>query len=87
MAKITIIGAGAMSGAFSVPCNERNHEVSIVGTHLEDEFIVSVAQYNVTLVSSSSLLNLFSITPSQSLQARNFSTIHAASPAGESVKP
>jgi len=35
-------------------------------------------------VSSWSLLNDRSTSPPQSLQARNFSTIHAASPVGES---
>jgi hypothetical protein len=32
------------------------------------------------------LLNRLSTSPWQSLQSRNFSTIHAASPAGESAK-
>ena len=35
----------------------------------------------------SSLVKLRSTSPSQSLHARSFSTIHAASPAGESVSP
>ena len=39
------------------------------------------------LVSSSSFVNFFSMLPSQSHQAWNFSTIHAASPAGESFEP
>jgi hypothetical protein len=46
-----------------------------------------VSQYRVMSVSSSSLLNTDSTSPSQSLHARNFSTIHAASPAGESDRP
>ena len=37
MAKILILGAGAMGSAFSVPSLERQHEVIIAGTHL-DEF-------------------------------------------------
>ena len=37
------------------------------------------------LVSSSSFVTQASTSPPQSVQARNFSTIHAASPAGESV--
>ena len=39
MAKILILGAGAMGSAFSVPSLERRHEVIIAGTHLEDAFI------------------------------------------------
>ena len=39
MKKIIIIGAGAMSSAFAVPCVENKNEVTIVGTHLEDELI------------------------------------------------
>ena len=41
----------------------------------------------VTGVSSSSLLSRCAAAPPQSLQARNFSIIHPASPAGESVSP
>ena len=39
MSKIIIIGAGAMGTAFSFPCVDNNHDVSIVGTHLENDFI------------------------------------------------
>ena len=39
MANILIFGAGAMGTAFSFPCSDRNHSISIVGTHLEDDFI------------------------------------------------
>ncbi len=39
MAKITIIGAGAMGSAFALPCLDNNHETSIIGTHLENDFI------------------------------------------------
>ena len=39
MSKIVIIGAGAMGTAFALPCVDNNHEVSIVGTHLENNFI------------------------------------------------
>ena len=44
MSKILIIGAGAMGTAFSLPCLDNNHDVSIVGTHLENEFIDSLKQ-------------------------------------------
>ena len=39
MSKIVIIGAGAMGSAFSLPCLDNNHDVNIVGTHLENHFI------------------------------------------------
>ncbi len=39
MSKIIIIGAGAMGTAFSLPCLDNKHEVNIVGTHLENDFI------------------------------------------------
>ena len=39
MSKIVIIGAGAMGSAFALPCLDNNHDVNIVGTHLEKEFL------------------------------------------------
>ena len=39
MSKIVIIGAGAMGTAFALPCLDNNHNVTIVGTHLENDFI------------------------------------------------
>ncbi len=42
MSKIVIIGAGAMGTAFAFPCLDNNHDVNILGTHLEDDFIDSV---------------------------------------------
>ena len=39
MSKIVIIGAGAMGSAFALPCLDNNHDVNIIGTHLENEFI------------------------------------------------
>ena len=39
MSKIVIIGAGAMGSAFTFPCLDNNHDTTIVGTHLENEFI------------------------------------------------
>ena len=41
----------------------------------------------MTLASSWSQVNRFSRSPSQSAQSRNFSRIHAASAAGESLSP
>ena len=37
MKKIIIIGAGAMGSAFAVPCLENKNEVTLIGTHLENE--------------------------------------------------
>ena len=39
MAKIVIIGAGAMGTAFGYPCVDNKHDVSILGTHLENKSI------------------------------------------------
>jgi len=42
MKKIVIIGAGAMGSAFAVPCLDNQNDVTLVGTHLEDELIKSI---------------------------------------------
>ncbi len=39
MSKIIIIGAGAMGSAFAFPCLDNNHDINVVGTHLENDFI------------------------------------------------
>ena len=39
MANILILGAGSMGTAFAFPCSDNNHNVSIVGTHLENDSI------------------------------------------------
>jgi len=39
MANILILGAGSMGTAFSFPCSDNGHSVSVVGTHLENDFI------------------------------------------------
>jgi len=39
MANILIIGSGSMGTAFSFPCADNGHSVSIVGTYLENDFI------------------------------------------------
>ena len=46
MKKIFIIGAGAMGSAFSVPCIENKNDVTIIGTHLEDELINNIQLNN-----------------------------------------
>jgi len=39
MSNILILGAGSMGTAFAYPCLDNNHDVNIVGTHLENNFI------------------------------------------------
>ena len=46
MSKIIIIGAGAMGSAFALPCLDNNHDINIVGTHLEDDFIDKLIKSN-----------------------------------------
>ena len=46
MGNILIIGAGSMGTAFSFPCSDNNHQVDIVGTHLENEFIEKINSNN-----------------------------------------
>ena len=46
MSKIVIIGAGAMGSAFAFPCMDNNHDINIVGTHLEDNFIDEMISNN-----------------------------------------
>ena len=44
MSKIVIIGAGAMGTAFAFPCLDNNHDINILGTHLENDFIDSIVK-------------------------------------------
>jgi len=46
MKKIIIVGAGAMGSAFAVPCLENQNEVTLVGTHLEDNLIENIKSNN-----------------------------------------
>ncbi len=46
MKKIVIIGAGAMGSAFAVPSIENKNDVTIVGTHLENELIDNIISNN-----------------------------------------
>ena len=39
MSNILILGAGSMGTAFSFPCSDNKHSVTIVGTHFENDFI------------------------------------------------
>ena len=36
MSKIVIIGAGSMGSAFALPCLDKNHDINIIVTHLEN---------------------------------------------------
>jgi len=42
MKKIVIVGSGAMGSAFAVPCVENKNDVTIAGTHLEDDLIKKI---------------------------------------------
>ena len=46
MKKIIIVGAGAMGSAFSVPCLENKNDVTLIGTHLEDNLIKNIKSNN-----------------------------------------
>ena len=46
MKKIIIIGAGAMGSAFAVPCTDNKNDVTLVGTHLENELIKAIKSNN-----------------------------------------
>jgi glycerol-3-phosphate dehydrogenase (NAD(P)+) len=46
MKKIINIGAGAMGSAFVVPCLENKNDVTLVGTHLEDDLIENIKTNN-----------------------------------------
>ena len=39
MTKIIIIGAGAMGSAFTIPCIENGNDVTLIGTHHENDLI------------------------------------------------
>ncbi|MDB0067620.1 glycerol-3-phosphate dehydrogenase, partial [Candidatus Pelagibacter sp.] len=46
MKKIIIIGAGAMGSAFAVPCLENKNDVTLIGTHLENDLINKIQLNN-----------------------------------------
>ena len=46
MANIIIIGAGVMSSAFTLPCNENNHDTFIIGSKYDDKIIDEVNENN-----------------------------------------
>jgi glycerol-3-phosphate dehydrogenase (NAD(P)+) len=47
MAKIVILGAGLMGSAFSVPLADNGYQVSLVGTHLDDEIIEELHESHI----------------------------------------
>ena len=42
MSNILILGAGSMGTAFSFPCADNKHSVTVVGTYLENDFIDTI---------------------------------------------
>ena len=44
MSNILILGAGSMGTAFSFPCSDKNHSTTIIGTHLENNFIDEISK-------------------------------------------
>ena len=46
MSKIVIIGAGDMGSAFALPCLDKNYDLNIIGTHLENDFIDQLKKNN-----------------------------------------
>ena len=44
MTKIIIIGAGAMGSAFTIPCIENGNDVTLIGTHLENDLIDKISK-------------------------------------------
>ncbi len=44
MTKIIIIGAGAMGSAFAIPCIENGNDVTLIGTHLENDLIEKISK-------------------------------------------
>ena len=44
MSKIIIIGAGAMGSAFTIPCIENGNDVTLIGTHLENDLIDEISK-------------------------------------------
>ena len=46
MGKIVTIGAGAMGTAFAYPCSDNKHDVSIVGSHLQNNAIDELNKNN-----------------------------------------
>lgn len=47
MAKVTIVGAGMMGSAMTLPLVDRGHEVRLVGTPLDQDIIVSLQREHV----------------------------------------
>ena len=44
MSKIIIIGAGAMGSAFTIPCIENGNDVTLIGTHIENNLIDEISK-------------------------------------------
>ncbi len=46
MSTILILGAGAMGIAFTYPCIDNGHKVTLIGTHLENNFVDKIKNRN-----------------------------------------
>ncbi len=62
MSKILIIGAGAMGTAFAVPCSDNDHEVTVLGTHLEDDVIKKIKDTHIHPTLKTKLSNKINFT-------------------------
>ena len=67
MAKIVIIGAGAMGSAFALPCLDNNHDINIVGTHLENDFVDQLKKKDFETTLGEIILNPFCLKISKTL--------------------
>jgi glycerol-3-phosphate dehydrogenase (NAD(P)+) len=70
MKKIIIIGAGAMGSAFAVPCLENKNDVTLIGTHLEDDLINRIKSNN-------NLHPVLSVELPSKLKVENFDKLKA----------
>ena len=70
MSKILIIGAGAMGSAFSFPCVDNGHTVSIMGSPLENKSMVGIPriEYLTPVFNSSSMFILATTTSGMSTE-------------------
>ena len=53
MSKILIIGAGAMGSAFTFPCIDNKHDVTLIGSPLENDQIDNLNDFSNPILSKS----------------------------------
>ena len=56
MAVVTILGAGVMGSAMSLPASDRGHRIRLVGTHLDREIIDGVKSGDKIVIKGNYLL-------------------------------